>query len=250
MSDAPVLELRDVRASYRQFQALFGVSLRVGRGEAVALVGPNGAGKTTLARVATGLIAPTSGTVLVDGEDLTGAAAHRFARAGVAHAPEGRSVFASLTVAENLTLPFRRQFGRAGLADALDQAYGIFPKLGERRAQLAGSLSGGEQRMLTLARALVLRPLVLVADELSLGLAPIITSEVYRVLERILETGTSLLVVEQHVDHALGIAHQLVALERGEVTYSGPPEDGPHLGLGLGVPGDVEVASVESEVST
>lgn len=236
MSSSPVLELRGVRASYRQFQALFGVSVTVHRGEAVALVGPNGAGKTTLARVATGLVAPTEGSVHVDGVDLTGAPAHCFATAGIAHAPEGRSVFASLSVEENLALPFRRQFGRAGTAGALTRAYDLFPKLGERRSQLAGSLSGGEQRMLTLARALVLEPLVLIADELSLGLAPIITNEVYLVLERILEQGTALLVVEQHIDHALGIAHQLVALERGEVTYSGPPDDieGHALG-GLGV---------------
>lgn len=220
-----VLELDEIHAGYRQFHALFGVSLTVRRGEAVALVGPNGAGKTTLARVASGLIAPTAGTVRVCGVDLTGRAAHEFARAGVAHAPEGRSVFATLTVDENLTVAFRQQFGRAGTAAALERAYEMFPKLGERRSQLAGSLSGGEQRMLTLARVLVLEPVVLIADELSLGLAPIITTEVYLVLERILASGTALLVVEQHVDHALAIAHELVALERGQVTFHGHPDE-------------------------
>lgn len=232
MGAAPVLELCDVRASYRQFQALFGISLTVYRGEAVALIGPNGAGKTTVARVATGLVRPTAGTVRVGGRDLTGSAAQHFATAGIAHAPEGRSVFASLSVEENLLLPFRRKFGRSGSAAALDRSFELFPKLGERRRQAAGSMSGGEQRMLTLARAMVLEPLVLVADELSLGLAPIVTSEVYRILERILATGTALLVVEQHVDHALGIAHRAVTLERGEVTYDGPPDEMPHWDLG------------------
>ena len=219
-----VLELEDVYAGYRQFQALFGVSIKVRRAEAVALVGPNGAGKTTVARVASGLIAPSSGRVLVDGVDLTGRPAHDFARAGVAHAPEGRSVFATLDVEENLTLPFQRQFGRAGVGAALERAYDLFPRLGERRTQLAGSLSGGEQRMLTLARVLVLGPTVLIADELSLGLAPIITTEVYLVLERILASGTALLIVEQHIDHALALAHQMVALERGSVVFSGHPD--------------------------
>ena len=161
---------------------------------------------------------------MVDGIDFSGRPAHDFARAGVAHAPEGRAVFATLNVEENLALAFRREFGRSGLRAALDRAYEMFPKLGQRRRQNAGSLSGGEQRMLTLARVLVLEPKLLIADELSLGLAPIITNEVYGVLERILATGTSLLIVEQQVDHALALAHQVVVLERGGVVMSGRPE--------------------------
>jgi branched-chain amino acid transport system ATP-binding protein len=220
----PVLELDDVYASYGQFRALFGVSFAVEPGEAVALIGPNGVGKTTVARVASGLVAPQSGRVLVGGRDMTGHEAHEFAKAGIAHAPEGRSVFGTLTVEENLALAFRQQFGRAGQGGAIDRAYELFPRLGERRRQEAGSLSGGEQRMLTLARVLVLEPLLLVADELSLGLAPIITNEVYDVLRRILATGTSLLVIEQQVDHALSLANHVVVLERGRVVSSGPPE--------------------------
>ncbi|MDP1806008.1 MAG: ATP-binding cassette domain-containing protein, partial [Acidimicrobiales bacterium] len=153
-----VLELRDVVAGYGPFHALFGVSLEVGAGEAVALLGPNGVGKTTVARVASGLVAPAGGTVWVGGHDLTGAPAHRYARAGVAHAPEGRSVFATLTVSENLTLSFRRSLGRHGLAAALDRAFELFPALTHRRNQLAGTLSGGEQRMLSMARVLVEEP--------------------------------------------------------------------------------------------
>jgi branched-chain amino acid transport system ATP-binding protein len=221
---APVLELDAIHAGYEQFKALFGVSLTVRHGQATALIGSNGAGKTTLARVATGLVKPTAGTIRLDGQDVTGLRAFELARLGVAHAPEGRSVFSSLSVEENLSLSFRQAKGAAGLKPALERAYELFPRLGERRRQNAGSLSGGEQRMLTLARVLVLEPRVLVADELSLGLAPIITTEVYLVLERILATGTALLVVEQHLDHALSIAHEVVALERGTVTFCGSPD--------------------------
>lgn len=219
-----MLALDGVDASYQQFRALFGVSLEVRAGQAVALVGPNGSGKTTVARVATGLVCPTAGTVCIDGVDMTGHATQDFARAGIAHAPEGRSIFSTLTVEENLTLPFRSQFGRVGVAAALERAFELFPKLSERRRQIGGSLSGGEQRMLTLARVLVMEPRLLVADELSLGLAPIITTEVYLVLERILAAGTSLLIVEQHLDHALALADVVVSLERGRVVYAGSPD--------------------------
>lgn len=220
----PLLELVDIDAGYGQFRALFGVSLSIGAGSATALIGPNGSGKTTLARVASGLVAPTSGAIRVNGIDMAGKPAHQFARAGIAHAPEGRSVFATLSVDENLTLSFRSRFGRRGVRGALDRAYELFPKLSDRRTQNAGSLSGGEQRMLTLARVLVVEPQLMIADELSLGLAPIITAEVYLVLERILASGTSLLIVEQHIDHALALAHEVVSLARGQVVFSGPPD--------------------------
>ena len=219
-----VLRLDDVHAGYGPFAALFGVSFAVRRGEAVALVGPNGAGKTTVARVASGLLAPSQGTVEVNGVDFTGRAPHDFARAGIAHAPEGRSVFATLDVEENLVLAFQPRLGRKALRGALERAYELFPKLAQRRSQDAGSLSGGEQRMLSLARVLVLEPALLIADELSLGLAPIITNEVYAVLERILAAGTALLIVEQHVDHVLAVAELVVVLERGEVVMSGHPD--------------------------
>ena len=221
---APILELRDVEAGYGPFRALFGVSLAVGAGEAVALVGANGAGKTTLARVASGLLAPSAGTVLVDGAKISadGVAAWRFVRAGVMHAPEGRSVFASLSVEDNLALSFRRAFGRAGLADALDRAYQLFPRLGERRSQTAGTLSGGEQRMLSLARVLVESPRLLIADELSLGLAPMIVDQVFETLARIRATGTALLIVEQQVGHALDLCDRAAVLEHGLISWQGP----------------------------
>ena len=224
---APILELRDVEAGYGPFRALFGVSLAVGPGEAVALVGANGAGKTTLARVASGLLAPSAGTVLVDGAEVGrgGPSAWRFVRAGAAHAPEGRSVFATLSVEENLALSFQRAFGRAGLAGALDRAYELFPRLGERRRQVAGTLSGGEQRMLSLARVLVESPRLLIADELSLGLAPMVVDQVFETLGRISDAGTALLIVEQQVGHALRLCDRAAVLEHGLITWQGPSNE-------------------------
>jgi branched-chain amino acid transport system ATP-binding protein len=220
-----ILELDDVHAAYGPFNALFGVSLIVGEGEAVALLGPNGVGKTTVARVATGLVAPNAGAVRVRGEDLTKAPTYRFARAGIAHAPEGRSVFATLTVEENLRLSFRRSKGRAGVPAALEAAFAQFPALARRRGQVAGTLSGGEQRMLSLARVLVEAPKLLVADELSLGLAPIVVDEIYQELVRLRSEGTCLLIVEQQVSHALDLCDRAVLLERGTVSWEGPASE-------------------------
>jgi branched-chain amino acid transport system ATP-binding protein len=216
------LAFENVHASYGVFKAVFDVSLAIEPGAAVALVGPNGAGKTTIARVASGLVKPTSGSVLVDGEDLSGAHTYEFARAGVAHAPEGRSVFATLTVEENLTLSIQRIRGRRGVRTGLDQAYDLFPRLGERRSQVAGTLSGGEQRMLAMARVLVDAPKVLIADELSLGLAPTLVEQTYHSLAALREAGTALLVIEQHVSHALELCDDVVVLEYGAVAWSGP----------------------------
>lgn len=217
-----ILELQGVSAGYGPFRALFDVSVEVGAGEAVALLGSNGVGKTTVARVATGLVAPLSGTVTVDGADLTGAPTYRFARAGVVHAPEGRSVFATLSVEENLVLSFRGSRGRAGVRPALDEAFDMFPLFARRRRQLAGTLSGGEQRMLSMVRVMVEAPKLLVADELSLGLAPIIVDEVYATLERLRQAGTSLLIVEQYVSHALALCDRVVLLDHGAVAWTGP----------------------------
>jgi branched-chain amino acid transport system ATP-binding protein len=223
--DAPALELRDVDASYGPFRALFGVSLTVPKGRVVALLGSNGAGKTTVARVASGLVRPTSGRILLEGRDVTRGRAYVLARMGVVHAPEGRSVFASLTVEENLLLGFRRAVGRGGVGASLDRAFELFPKLRDRRRQLAGTLSGGEQRMLSLARVLVHPPKLLICDELSLGLAPIIVDEVYRTLKSISEAGTSMLIVEQHVHHALALADDVVILTKGETTFHGRADE-------------------------
>lgn len=217
-----VLDLHDVTAGYGPFHALFGISLDVHPGEAVALLGSNGVGKTTVARVASGLVAPESGTVHVDGKDFTGAAPHQFARAGVAHATEGRSVFASLTVEENLRLAFRSSLGARAVPAALDTAFERFASLARRRDQLAGQLSGGEQRMLSMARVLVEAPRLLIADELSLGLAPIIVDEIYAQLARLRADGTALLIVEQHVSRALDLCDRVILLEHGTIIWEGP----------------------------
>ncbi len=217
----PLLELEDVSSAYGPFRAIFDVSFVVPEGAVVALLGPNGAGKSTVARVTTGLVPVTSGHILLDGEDITGLPAYRLARLGIAHAPEGRSVFSSLTVEENLVLPFRQALGKKGVPEALERAYSHFPRLGERRKQNAGTLSGGEQRMLSLARVLAEPPRLLVVDELSLGLAPIVVDEVFATLREIRDKGTSLLVVEQHVGRALELADHAVLLSQGRVLHHG-----------------------------
>jgi branched-chain amino acid transport system ATP-binding protein len=219
--EAPLLEVENVSASYSSFRALFDVSFTAEQGTAVALLGSNGAGKTTVARVVTGLVKPTSGHIRFAGEDVTGASAWKLARLGIAHAPEGRSVFASLSVEENLVLSFRQSLGRNAVPAALERAYGRFPKLGERRRQSAGTLSGGEQRMLSLARVLADPPRLLVVDELSLGLAPSIVDLVFETLAEIRDGGTTLIVIEQHVDRALALAEHVVLLGQGRVLYRG-----------------------------
>lgn len=230
-----ILELVDVHAGYGPFRALFGVNIAVAPGEAVAVVGPNGVGKTTVARVASGLVAATDGKVMVDGQDFTRARTHEFARAGVSHAPEGRSTFATLTVEENLDLSIRRIRGNARVQQGLDEAYAMFPALAERRTQLAGTLSGGQQRMLAMVRVLVDPPKLLVADELSLGLAPLIVAQVYEMLHKVRESGTALLVIEQHVSHALALCDRVVLLDHGSVTWTGPAsEAGEHVQSQLG----------------
>lgn len=231
------LELSSVSASYGPFKALFDVSLAVDPGEAVALLGPNGSGKTTVARVASGLVTPTTGTVLVGGDDFTGHPAYEFAQAAIAHAPEGRSVFATLSVEDNLTLSFRRSRGRRGVAGALADAYELFPLLAERRRQLAGTLSGGQQRMLSLARVMVESPVLLIADELSLGLAPIIIDQVYDKLAMLRDRGTALLIVEQHITKALELCDRAVLLRRGSVAWAGPAADATDVVSEAGVTG-------------
>lgn len=219
----PVLELDQVDAGYGNYRALFGVSLRVPAGGIVALLGANGAGKSTVARVATGLVPVTAGRVSVAGRDVSKTAAHRIARMGVAHVPEGRGVFGELDVEENLVLALRRRVAGHELGDALARAYDAFPVLAKRRRQSAGTLSGGEQRMLSLAAVLAGGPRLVIADELSLGLAPVVVDTVYEGLAAIHATGVALLVVEQQVDRALALAQHAVVLARGAVQWQGSP---------------------------
>ena len=220
----PILELDNVSASYSSYRALFGVSFSVPENGIVALVGSNGAGKSTVARVVSGLV-PATGRILVGGQDVTRRSAHRIAALGVVHVPEGRAIFSSLTVEENLTVSFRKRVGHKGVSDALQRAYDAFPVLAERRKQLGGTLSGGQQRILSLAKVLAISPRLLIADELSLGLAPVVVDQVYDGLTAINRQGAALLVVEQQVDRVLAIAQRAVLLMKGAVAWEGPAHE-------------------------
>jgi branched-chain amino acid transport system ATP-binding protein len=222
-SAGDALTVENVCAGYGPYRALFDVSFRVPAGAIVALVGSNGAGKSTVARTVSGLVTATSGRITMAGTDITAMSAFRIARLGMAHVVEGRGVFSSLTVEENLTLAFRQRAGRKALASNLEKAYAAFPILGERRRQMGGTLSGGQQRLLSLAKVLVVPPHVLIADELSLGLAPVVVDTVYEGLTEINRNGTALVVVEQQVTRALGLASWAVVLDRGTVAYEGEP---------------------------
>ena len=215
--------MRNISAAYGPYRALFDVSFRVPEGGIVALVGSNGAGKSTVARTVTGLVTASVGQILFSGQDVTTLPAYKIARLGMAHVVEGRGVFSTLNVEENLTLAFRQRAGRGKLKENLERAYTAFPILGERRRQSGGTLSGGQQRLLSLAKVLVVPPKVLVADELSLGLAPVIVDQVYEGLQEINRNGTALVVVEQQINRVLQLANWAVVLNHGSVAYEGDP---------------------------
>ena len=217
----PILELRDLHVHYGAIHALQGVSLRVGSGEVVALIGANGAGKTTTLRAVSGLLVPSSGRVLLGGEDVTGVRPHRLVPKGLAHAPEGRGIFLNLSVEENLDLGAFLRRDKAEIAADREKCYALFPRLAERRHQLAGTLSGGEQQMLAVARALMSRPRLLLLDEPSLGLAPQIVEQIFTILRAINEEGVSILLVEQNAAKALQLAHRAYVLETGAVVMEG-----------------------------
>jgi branched-chain amino acid transport system ATP-binding protein len=217
----PLLELRDVDVLYGRVQALRGVSLHVQSGEVVALIGSNGAGKTTTLRAISGLVRPARGEVLLDSRPIHTLGAELIARRGVAHAPEGRRLFSRMTVRENLEMgAFSRRDGSELRAD-YDRVYELFPRLRERSTQLAGSLSGGEQQMVAIGRALMARPRVLLLDEPSLGLAPILVDAIFEVIREINATGTTILLIEQNALLALDVARRAYVLETGSIALSG-----------------------------
>lgn len=215
----PILELRHVRAGYGAIEVLHDVSIAIGRGQVVALLGPNGAGKSTTIKVVSGLLRPSSGQLVIAGRDVTGASADTLCRAGICTIPEGRGIFPNLTVRENLVMA---TYGGRDLAAIEHDAYTRFPRLAERRTQLAGTMSGGEQQMLSLARALAVDPAILLIDELSMGLAPKIVAELYEQVARIAADGVSVLVVEQFARTVLGVADWAIVLTHGVVQVSGP----------------------------
>jgi branched-chain amino acid transport system ATP-binding protein len=216
------LELRDADVRYGPFRALFGVTFAIEPGEVVALLGANGAGKSSVARAISGLVGLERGQLLLDGQDLTGAPAWRLRRAGVLQVPEGRGVFASLSVEENLRIGLLLE-GRRRRRALLEQAFERFPLLADRRGQRASTLSGGQQRLLALAVALVDPPKLLVADELSLGLAPGILDEIYASLGELSAAGTALLVIEQQTARVLSVADRAIVLSHGRVAFDGLP---------------------------
>ncbi|WP_019873395.1 ABC transporter ATP-binding protein [Sporichthya polymorpha] len=216
-----MLELRGIVAGYGGTTVLRGVDLIVPDGAVVALLGANGAGKTTLLRVASGLLHPTEGQMLLDGNDVTRSSPHELVRRGICHVPEGRGVFSSLTVQENLIL----QSARGEEKEALERAVEAFPRLGERLAQTAGTMSGGEQQMLALARTYVQHPNLVLLDEVSMGLAPKIVDEIFEFLTLLRGQGASLLLVEQYVTRALAVADYVYLLNRGEVAFAGEPSE-------------------------
>lgn len=215
-----MFELSSVTAGYGSTIVLRDVSLVVPPSSVVALLGPNGAGKTTLLRVASGLLEPAEGHVLIDGEPTGRAVPHRLAAHGVCHVPEGRGVFPSLSVRDNLTL-----FSQRSGAAAIERAVDAFPRLGERLDQVAGTLSGGEQQMLALARAYVQRPRFVLLDEVSMGLAPVVIDELYAFLGRLAAEGVALLLVEQYAERALALADYVYVLSRGQIEFAGEPAE-------------------------
>jgi branched-chain amino acid transport system ATP-binding protein len=225
-----MLSVKNLHAGYGASEVLLGISLEVPQGTLVALIGPNGAGKTTTMRAISGLLKPTVGEVHLDGRPVQGLAASRIACLGLAHAPEGRKVFGTLTVEDNLLLGAYSRlpllFGfRGRAADNLEKVYGLFPRLRERRRQTAGTLSGGEQQMLAIGRALMANPKAMLMDEPSMGLAPVIVEEVFAIIHSLKESGITLLLVEQMAKRALEVADYAYVMERGRIVVEGRPAD-------------------------
>lgn len=220
-----VLEVNNLKAGYGRISVLQGISLAVKDGSIAVLLGANGAGKTTTLRAISGLL-KSEGEILLDGQDINGKSADSIARMGVAHAAEGRGTFTDLTVEDNLRVGAFRRKDKAEISVDLEKMYDLFPRLRERRAQKAGSLSGGEQQMLAVGRALMLRPRVMLLDEPSLGLAPVIINTLFETFSHVnRELGVSMLIVEQNANLALQIAHDAYVLESGSITLSGPAKE-------------------------
>ena len=221
MSASAILQVTDLDVHYGGIHALKGVSMSIERGKICALIGANGAGKTTTLRAISGLVKPTRGTVLFEGKPIGGVAAHEIVALGLAHVPEGRGIFANLTVDENLQMGAFLRTDSAAIAKDREKALDYFPRLRERLGQMAGTLSGGEQQMLAISRALLARPKLLLLDEPSLGLAPQVTALIFKIIKSIVAEGTTILLVEQNAHMALGIAHTGHVLEVGTLVTSG-----------------------------
>ena len=227
---------------YGAVRALHEVSFTVAKGEIVSLIGSNGAGKSTTLRALSGVVRPSAGSIVHNGKSIAGFPSHRIARLGIAHVPEGRGIFANMNVLENLEMGGYTRSSREEIEESIERVFALFPRLAERAAQLAGTLSGGEQQMLAIGRGLVQRPDLLLLDEPSMGLSPLLVSEIFRMIEEINKEGTTILLVEQNASMALAIADRAYVLETGEVTLEGKASDlledpkvqGAYLGDGSG----------------
>lgn len=220
-----MLEVKDLQVYYGVIQALKGISFHVNQGEVIALIGANGAGKTTTLQTLTGILSPKSGSIVFEGKDLTRTPAHKIVEMGMAHVPEGRRVFADMSVYENLLLGAYTRKDKAESAESLASVYKRFPRLEERKGQRAGTLSGGEQQMLAMGRALMSRPRIILMDEPSMGLSPIFVNEIFDIIREVSESGTTVLLVEQNAKKALSIADRAYVLETGSITMDGKAED-------------------------
>ena len=219
-----MLEIKDIEVYYGMIQAIIGISFEVNEGEVIALIGANGAGKTTILHTITGLLSPKKGSVVFEGKDITKVPAHKIVSLGMAHVPEGRRVFAELSVYENLKMGAYTRKDKEETAKTLEMVYKRFPRLEERKNQLAGTLSGGEQQMLAMGRALMSHPKIIVMDEPSMGLSPILVNEIFDIIQEVSAGGTTVLLVEQNAKKALSIADRAYVLETGKIVLEGDAE--------------------------
>lgn len=220
-----LLEIKDLEVNYGVIKAIKGVSFDVNEGEIIALIGANGAGKTTILHTITGLIQAKKGSIVFDGKELTKTQPHKIVSMGMAHVPEGRRIFQQLSVLENLKLGAYTRKDKSEIASTLKMVYERFPRLEERKNQVAGTLSGGEQQMLAMGRALMSKPRIILMDEPSMGLSPLLVSEIFDIIKVINESGTTVLLVEQNAKKALSIADRAYVLETGKITLSGDAKD-------------------------
>lgn len=220
-----MLEIKNLEVCYGVIQAIKGISFEVNEGEVIALIGANGAGKTTTLQTITGMLKPRAGEILFEGTDISKISGHKIVSMGMAHVPEGRRVFAELSVYENLKLGAYTRKDKTEIADSLERVYKSFPRLKERKNQLSGTLSGGEQQMLAMGRALMSKPKIILMDEPSMGLSPILVEEIFRIIQEISAGGTTVLLVEQNAKKALEIADRAYVLETGNIVLSGDAEE-------------------------
>ena len=220
-----MLTLENVSVNYGAIEALTDISMHIEKGEVVTLIGANGAGKTTTLRTITGLLSPTAGRVIFEGEEIGGMPAHKLVAKGISMSPEGRGVFANLSVRENLQMGAYLQKNKRQIAGDMERAFTMFPRLKERESQKAGTLSGGEQQMLAMGRALMSRPRLLLLDEPSLGLAPLVVHTIFEAIEEIRGKGTTILLVEQNANAALGHSDRAYVLETGNIVMTGPSKE-------------------------